>query len=325
MSVFVLAFLMSIAFCWLYLSHARRKRWLDSPNERSSHTSATPHGGGLGIFAAFGLGLTLYAVQAPVFDAQLIPLVLATFVLVLIGWIDDLKALSVAVRFSLYGLLSIAVAAWILTGAEPWQEIWLLPCAVLFMLWLLNLYNFMDGIDGLAATQCFLACACAALLVFVNTGAESYAAVCLLLAVTHLGFLFFNWPPARLFMGDAGSVPTGFLLGALALYGQVHGLLPLASWLILLAAFITDASWTLLGRLFTGQPVTQPHRLHLYQRLSRYWDSHVSVDMLLLALNAFWLFPLAWAVTIWPQHQFILVIFAYIPLLLSMAKCRHLT
>ena len=76
--------------------------------------------------------------------------------------------------------------------------------------------------------------------------------------------------------------------------------------------------------LITGQPVTQPHRLHLYQRLSRYWGSHISVDMLLLALNAFWLFPLAWAVSIWPQHQFILVILAYIPLLLSMAKWRGL-
>ncbi|MEP0203555.1 MAG: glycosyltransferase family 4 protein [Halioglobus sp.] len=324
MSFFVLTFLASIAFCWLYLRHARRKRWLDDPNERSSHTSSTPHGGGLGIFAAFALGSILYAVQAPAFDTQLVPLLLATFILVIIGWIDDLVALSIALRFSLYALLSVVVVTWILMGSESGVEVWLIPFAVFFLLWFLNLYNFMDGIDGLAATQCFLACACSALLVFVAAGPGSYAAVCFILALAHLGFLFFNWPPARLFMGDAGSVPTGFLLGALALYGQLNGLLPLACWLVLLAAFIADATYTLLWRLITGQPVTQPHRLHLYQRLSRYWDSHLRVDILLLALNAFWLFPLAWAISIWPQHQFILVILAYIPLLLSMAKWRFL-
>ena len=325
MSVLVLTFLASIAFCWLYLRYARRKRWLDDPNERSSHTSSTPHGGGLGIFAAFALGLTLYATQTHAFDTQLVPLLFATFILVIIGWVDDLIALSIALRFSMYTVLSVAVVSWILLGSESAGEVWLMPFAVIFLLWLLNLYNFMDGIDGLAATQCFLACACAALLVFIGEGPGTYTVVCFMLALAHLGFLFFNWPPARLFMGDAGSVPTGFLLGALALYGQVNDLLPLACWLILLAAFIADATCTLLGRLFTGQPVTQPHRLHLYQRLSRHWGSHVSVDILLLALNAFWLFPLAWAASIWPQHQFILVILAYIPLLLSMAKTRVLT
>ncbi|MEP4485629.1 MAG: glycosyltransferase family 4 protein [Halioglobus sp.] len=325
MTVFVVTLLASIAFCWFYLSYARRKRWLDDPNERSSHTRSTPHGGGLGIFAAFALGLILYAVQTPAFDAQLVPLLLATFILVFIGWFDDLSTLSIALRFSMYAVLSVAVVIWMSMGSPSGIEIWQLPFAVLFLLWLLNLFNFMDGIDGLAATQCFLACACSALLVFVTSGPAAYAAVCFILALAHLGFLFFNWPPARLFMGDAGSVPTGFLLGALALYGEVNGLLPLACWLVLLAAFITDATYTLLWRFITGQPVTQPHRLHLYQRLSRYWGSHLRVDILLLALNAFWLFPLAWAISIWPQHQFILVILAYIPLLLSMAKWRFLT
>ena len=325
MSVFLLTFVASIAFCWLYLSYARRKQWLDNPNHRSSHINATPHGGGLAIFAAFGMGFILYAMQATAIDLGLVPLVIATFVLVIIGWIDDLKPLSVSLRISFYIAVCVAVVGWTLADLSPGQISWLLPLAVFGLLWSLNLYNFMDGIDGLAATQCFLACACVALLVFVTAGAGSYVAVCLLLAVSHLGFLFFNWPPARLFMGDAGSVPTGFLLGALALYGHVNGLLPLASWLILLAGFIVDASWTLLVRLFTGQPVTQPHRQHLYQRLSRHWGSHMSVDMLLLALNAFWLFPLAWAATGWPQQQFILVIFAYIPLLLFMVKWRNLT
>jgi Fuc2NAc and GlcNAc transferase len=123
-------------------------------------------------------------------------------------------------------------------------------------------------------------------------------------------------------MGDAGSVPTGFLLGGLALLGGAQDLLNTACWLILLAVFITDATWTLLWRLVTGQAVTQAHRLHAYQRLSRHWGSHLAVDMLLLAINALWLFPLAWAVQSMPEYTLILVILAYLPLLLGMVRSR---
>jgi Fuc2NAc and GlcNAc transferase len=125
-------------------------------------------------------------------------------------------------------------------------------------------------------------------------------------------------------MGDAGSVPTGFLVAAIALLGAVQGYLNPLCWAILLAVFITDASWTLVWRLATGQAFMQPHRLHAYQRLSRYWDSHLSVDMLLLAINVMWLFPLAWAVQAWPSYSVILVILAYFPLLCGMAKVGRL-
>jgi Fuc2NAc and GlcNAc transferase len=191
------------------------------------------------------------------------------------------------------------------------------------MLWLVNLYNFMDGIDGIAATQCVLACGAAALLCAQGV-ASHYALFCLLLGASHLGFLVWNWPPARLFMGDAGSVPTGFLLAALALLGSVQGQLHPACWLVLLAAFITDASWTLLWRMATGQPFTRPHRLHAYQRLSVHWGSHRSVDLLLVVVFMCWLLPLAWLLQNNPDHAFLLVILAYLPLLLGMAKIRPL-
>jgi Fuc2NAc and GlcNAc transferase len=125
-------------------------------------------------------------------------------------------------------------------------------------------------------------------------------------------------------MGDAGSIPTGFLLGGLALYGASTGALPLGCWLVLLAGFITDASWTLVERLLRGVSVTEAHREHAYQRLSRYWGSHVAVDFLLLVLHALWLFPLAWTIGQWPEFQVLLVILAYVPLLLGMAKLRAL-
>ena len=194
----------------------------------------------------------------------------------------------------------------------------------LVMLWSLNLYNFMDGIDGIAALQTVLACCFGAWLSLRSGHGDSYAMLCLLLAAAHAGFLIWNFPPARLFMGDAGSVPTGFLLAAIALLGAVQGQLNPFCWVVLLAVFITDASWTLVWRFSTGQPFTQPHRLHAYQRLGRHWGSHLRVDVLLLAINVLWLFPCAWLIQTWPSYSIIFVILAYLPLFYGMARIRRL-
>jgi Fuc2NAc and GlcNAc transferase len=216
------------------------------------------------------------------------------------------------------------VSAALLQGAIPDVGLLLVFCTAFAMLWALNLYNFMDGVDGIAGTQCFLACSAAALLAWSSGGASDYALFCLLFGFSHLGFLAWNWPAARLFMGDAGSIPTGFTLAALAVLGGALGYLSIACWLVLLAVFITDASWTLTQRIITGQKFTQAHRSHAYQRLSRYWGSHQAVVVLLILINAIWLFPLAWAIVLWPQYTIILVILAYLPLLVGMAKMPNI-
>jgi Fuc2NAc and GlcNAc transferase len=201
----------------------------------------------------------------------------------------------------------------------------LLLVAAFALLWSLNLYNFMDGIDGIAALQTMFVCSGAAYLTWLDGQDHSYIRYCLILAAAHSGFLLWNFPPARLFMGDAGSVPTGFLLAGLAILGAVQGQLNPLCWVVLSAVFITDATWTLVWRIAAGQDFTQPHRLHAYQRLSRHWKSHVRVDMLLLAINVMWLFPIALAVQRWPDHQLFLVFLAYLPLLFGVAKAGRLT
>jgi Fuc2NAc and GlcNAc transferase len=327
LSVVPLTLLLSAALCGLYLLLARRWQILDIPNERSSHQRPTPHGGGVPLLLAFAVGLLLAALWRGAWDGAFLTLLVAALILMLLGVIDDLRGLSVRLRFALYSVLCLFVAATLLSPVLSHELADSIVCGAILvvfaataMLWSLNLYNFMDGIDGLAATQCIVACCSAALLAWGNGGGGSYALFCLLLAASHLGFLLWNWPPSRLFMGDAGSIPTGFLLAGLALLGAVQGQLNPLCWLVLLAAFVTDASWTLVWRMVSGQPFTRPHRHHAYQRLSRHWGSHLAVDMLLLALNALWLFPLAWAVQIWPNYGFLLVILAYLPLLWGMAK-----
>ena len=199
--------------------------------------------------------------------------------LAVLGVLDDFRGLSVRLRFSLY-CFSCVLAVLVIQAPLVDPDVAGLALAlvsVFALLWMLNLYNFMDGIDGYAATQCIVACASAALLAWGQGAAGHYLLFCLLLAAAQVGFLFWNWPTARLFMGDAGSIPTGFLLGALALLGQAQGYLPLTCWLILLAVFITDASVTLLWRMLTGQPFTQAHRKHAYQSLSRHLGGHLPV------------------------------------------------
>ncbi len=318
----LLAVALSLLLCGLYRHFALRLHLLDRPNERSSHALPTPHGGGVGLFAA------LFAILAG--QGELLPpaggaVLAGTAALVLLGLADDLWQLSVRLRFALYTLICLAAAAPLAVAAGTSATV--LPIAVpalaLTLLWSLNLYNFMDGIDGLAALQCIAACTGAALLAGPAAGVD-YAGLCLLLAAVQLGFLAWNWPPARLFMGDAGSIPTGFLLACLAWQGALLGALPIGCWLILLALFIVDSGWTLLWRLRRGERITQAHRQHAYQRLSRHWRGHRPVLALFCALFLLWLLPLAAATAYWSEFQFFLVILAYIPLLAGMAKVARI-
>lgn len=325
MGLLILTFVASAVLCGAYLQLARRLQILDRPNERSSHRHPTPHGGGTPLMLALALGFALAPLWFGAWEEGYVTLLLLGLALCLLGVLDDLVNLPMVLRLLLYAAACVA-AAWLLVPGEPagWPGLALLAGASLALLWMLNLYNFMDGIDGIAAIQCFLAASGAALLSWLHCGGGDYALFCLLFAASHLGFLVWNWPPARLFMGDAGSVPTGFLLGALALAGAVGDLLPLGCWLILLALFITDASWTLIWRVVTGQPFLQAHRSHAYQRLAAHWGSHLPVDFVLIAVNGLWLFPLAWGIVLWPRWETILVILAYLPLLVAMAILRKL-
>lgn len=323
MTAVLLTLVLSVILCGLYERFARWRQILDTPNERSSHSTPTPHGGGIALLVAFVLGLILAASLYGPQGESLLILTGCTLALALVGVVDDLRSLSVRWRLMTYGIVCLFAATALVYAANPggvFINAALILLGAFAMLWSLNLYNFMDGIDGIAALQAVFICSGAALLAWLVGHDDSYVRYCLLLAAAHGGFLVWNTPPARLFMGDAGSVPTGFLLAALAVLGAVQGQLDPLCWLVLSAVFVTDASWTLAWRMLTGQTFTQPHRSHAYQRLSRYWKSHLRVDFLLLAINVLWLLPLALAVQMWPEYKLFLVFLAYLPLLCGMVK-----
>lgn len=307
--------LLALLSCGLYLRFAGRWQIMDTPNARSAHSTPVPRGGGVGIFVAIVAGFVLLTwwQQYPAIYGWLLSL---SMLLVVVGALDDRRGLPVGVRLALYGVVC-AAAVWLLLWPLAW---WLAVLAALYVLWMLNLFNFMDGIDGLAASQTLFVAGSAALLSFCHSGNVAYTWFCLLPAAASLGFLYWNWSPARLFMGDAGSIPLGFLLAALSLLGAVTGALPLSCWLILLAVFITDATATVSWRALSGQPVTQAHNQHLYQRLARRWGVHTRVVWALQACNVLWLLPMAVASLVWPEQAGWALLAAYLPLALAWLK-----
>jgi UDP-GlcNAc:undecaprenyl-phosphate GlcNAc-1-phosphate transferase len=232
------------------------RRLVDHPNERSLHGRPTPRIGGLGLLAG---ALPVAVVAAP----GVAGLALLAAALALFSALDDARSLPVASRLAAH--LAAAVIAVAIAGPAPGGG-WAVAAAVLAIAWTANLYNFMDGADGLAggmAVAGFAALAVAA----AGAGAADLAVLAGTLAAASLAFLVFNFPPASLFLGDAGSVPLGFLAGAIGWEGVARGLWP--AWLPVLAfsPFIVDATVTLLRRLAAREAVWKAHRTHYYQRL----------------------------------------------------------
>ena len=240
--------------------------------------------------------LLSYFLQGVVFAGWLAA---AGFIMALIGLLDDLRDLSAGLRLTLQTLV-IGSLVWVANTVQQSQVGWpgLLPSALVALMWVgalvwfVNLFNFMDGIDGLATAQS--GSYCLAALFFMLGDAGWYAGLLWAGVACSLGFAVFNVAPARIFMGDAGSAFWGLLLGMLTLQLAVIGALPLVASLVLLSAFWFDASYTLIVRVATGQRFTQPHRSHLYQRLADRWG-HARTTASYLALFLLWQWPLtAW-------------------------------
>jgi Fuc2NAc and GlcNAc transferase len=191
--------------------------------------------------------------------------------------------------------------------------------AAIYLVWLLNLYNFMDGIDGIASVEALCACLGACLL-YGLSGAPALIWGPLILAAAVVGFLYWNFPPARIFMGDAGSGFLGIALGVLSLQAAWVSSDLFWAWVILLGVFIVDATFTLIRRLLRGDKVYEAHRSHAYQFASRRFGKHLPVTLAVGAINLFWLLPVAYSVTQLGLDGAWGVIIAYVPLIILALK-----
>ena len=273
------ALVVSLALSRLVLHFLRRRGVLDHPNPRSSHARPTPRGGGLAVMAAVALGWLAAAALPDLGDSSAPDLgggpattVLGIgLVLALVSWLDDLKDLPLAFRLAVQGLAVAAgvtllpVQGLVFGGIVPlWAD---RALAGIAWLWFVNLYNFMDGIDGLSAVEtASIGIGVGAVAVLSGAGPE-LAAEAAVLAGAMLGFLWWNRPPARIFLGDVGSIPLGFLVGWLLLSLAAAGQWAAAA--LLPAYYLADATVTLLRRLGRGAPVWRAHAEHYYQHAAR--------------------------------------------------------
>ncbi len=262
---------------------------MDTPNHRSLHARAVPRTGGLGIMFAVLGGWWLSGLVLPA------PLFWGALVLVLVSFADDRLDLPAGVRFAVH----LAVAGWLawrLGFAGGW-----LVLAVLATGWMTNLYNFMDGADGLAGGMALWGFGSYAV-AFWQAGESGMALATAMVALAAVGFLLFNFPPARVFMGDGGSVPLGFLAAGFGLIGIQYAVWPAwFPWLVF-APFVVDASVTLIRRALRGDKVWQAHREHYYQRLIRMGWSHRRMALVAWALMASAGMVGLWSLrhTVWP-------------------------
>jgi UDP-N-acetylmuramyl pentapeptide phosphotransferase/UDP-N-acetylglucosamine-1-phosphate transferase len=236
----------------------------DIPNDRSLHVRPTPRVGGWGIVPVAVVAMLL-AAPSLWFAA------LATVFLAAVSQVDDRRGLPARVRFAAHLIAVVALVA-LFPAAAPW---WVLAVLAFLMIWLVNLYNFMDGADGLAGGMAlfgFAGYAAAALL--SDHPMPELALASLAVAGAALGFLFFNFHPARIFLGDAGSISLGYLAGALGYWGWRGGAWPVWFPALVFAPFIGDASVTLARRLLRGEKFWQAHREHYYQRMVRSGVGH---------------------------------------------------
>ncbi len=321
MPLFVLLFVSSALITAGVRAFLVRHGVMDLPNARSSHSVPVPRGGGVGIVVVF-LSAVVWLLLRQVIPAKLGWALLGGGVAIaVVGLVDDRFKLTPWPRLVVHSLAA-AWAVWSLDSIRPFQfggnnSFWAWVSrgvAFIGLIWLTNLFNFMDGIDGLAGTEAVCVSAFGAVLLFLN-GLPSYARLSWTLAAASLGFLVWNWPPARIFMGDVGSGFLGFTLGTLALFSSKAAPELIWPWLILLAAFLVDATVTVLRRMFSHARWHEAHRSHAYQHAAQATGSHAKVTLAVAVINAGWLFPLAWAALRYPVAAPALAAVAVVPLL----------
>jgi glycosyltransferase WbpL len=296
---------------------------IDVPNERSSHAYPTPTGGGLAIVLAATAAMGLLTAVGILPIRLFLAVGPGSAAVAAVGLIDDRKTLSARIRLFVHFL----AAAWAVVCVGPVDLFrgavhssgleWLgYGVCTVGIVWFVNMYNFMDGIDAIASSEAVFLSVGALCLGLYSAGVSYIASSAAVIGAASAGFLVWNWPPAKTFMGDVGSGYLGFVFAVLGLASGAHSGSALCSCLILAGVFVVDSTYTLLSRFLRGQRVTVPHRTHAFQLLAQK-IGHRNVTLSVAVVNVTWLLPCAIASELWPQYIFWLTVLAYCPLIIG--------
>ena len=318
----IASFVLTAALTGLFRRYALSRSLIDIPNARSSHQVPTPRGGGLALVIVVGLALVLLAGRGRIPTEVLVALGGGGSVVSLIGFLDDHAHIGARWRLMAHALAAVWGLYWL--GGLPDLVLWqtrLDPglagylIGTLCLVWLINLYNFMDGINGIAGIE-LISVALGGLEAGKAGGGGAAAPLLVVLIAGGAGFLVWNFPQARIFMGDACSGFLGLTLGLIAIWqGAIHPEL-LVAWVILLGTFVVDATVTLLRRIYRGEAFYEAHRSHAYQFAARQFASHTPVSLAIGAINLLWLTPMALLAAVSWLPPVVALVLAWAPLVI---------
>jgi UDP-N-acetylmuramyl pentapeptide phosphotransferase/UDP-N-acetylglucosamine-1-phosphate transferase len=256
---------------------------VDIPNKRSLHVIPTPHGGGMAIVLTWFIGISVMYYWGMVEKSLYFPLICGVL-LAIVSLIDDIIGLKPYIRLIVH-FITATGAFYFLGGLRPLfipgidvdYQFLIYPFAVIGMVWFINLFNFMDGIDGFAALEAIIVCT----VIFAFT--SSMSAILLIACIS--GFLYWNWPKAKIFMGDVGSTQLGFILVVFGIYFHNTLKFSILNWIMLTSPFWFDATYTLYRRWKNGEKLSEAHKKHAYQRIVQAGFSHRKVNNYLILVN----------------------------------------
>jgi len=317
-----------IACSWigvfLYKKYAIYTGIIAHQNHRTLHDEPIPRGGGIVFSILFILFIFLIWPYLELSNNLLLILGVGGGVAALFGFIDDI--MNIRARTKL--IIQLFLSGWVVyclyldsLFVINWMPIYIMIAACLFfMIWMMNAYNFMDGVDGMASSGAIFSSLTLALVLSLTSNSVELIPIFILIATTVSGFIIFNWPPATIFMGDAGSVFLGYIFGALLIFTTLNGSLSIWNWLIVFGYFFADTTTTQIVRIILVKKWYLAHQSHAYQNIARITGSHLKVTRRVTLYNIIWILPIALWSALQPEMEILAAILAITPALIVAYK-----
>ncbi|MDC0195472.1 glycosyltransferase family 4 protein [Candidatus Thioglobus sp.] len=313
----LVSFFLCLFLIFLYKKLAIRFKILANPNFRSLHEDPIPNGGGIVFSFIFIICVLILMLLGEISEVNFMLFFYGAVVATSFGFLDDLMNISpkkkLIVQILLSGWTLYCIDGGLLFGFEQLPELVSILISMILLVWILNAYNFMDGVDGLAISGATFFSGLAAYILYLNNGNSELILLLLLLMSCSMSMMFFNWPPATIFMGDAGSIFLGYIFGVFIFLSIKSNDISIWTWLVILGYFFADTTMTQIMRVFLVKKWYKPHRSHAYQNLARIAKSHSKITISVTLYHIFWLIPLALWSVLKPEIAVIPAIMAITP------------
>ena len=325
LTLFLSAIIISLVVTiFLEKKFLRHSLFIDKPSNRSTHLNPTPTAGGLSMLITFTLYVIILHNILNINNTVLYFLFASLLPVVIVGLIDDYKEMNIYTRLiAQFFSASLIIYYFQISDDNNYlnQESFLIIIiSIILSMWLMNLYNFMDGIDGYAASECVFVSFSSALIIYLNNENSILYLYLLGFGFSSIGILIRNWYPAKIFMGDTGSVSIGLLFAFFIFYSASESMISIYTWLILLSIFISDSTYTLFVRIVTKKDITKPHLTHAFHLLATNRNSQIFVTKKMIFINILWVLPMAMLSNYFMVYNIVITFIVYLPMIIYLIR-----